>query len=127
MDRLRQAAIGISAALRTPFWLHDRLGQLLDGRSPTAVGVADAGDALRFANATLRILARLPPLPYRNTCLYRSVAECLVLLRVGIPCRLQIGVRRNGAAQEELEAHAWVERDGEATTDPLLVRLRRGP
>lgn len=127
MDRLRQAAIGISAALRTPFWLHDRLGQLLDGRSPSAVCVGDAGNALRFANATLRILARLPLLPYRNTCLYRSVAECLVLLRVGIPCRLQIGVRRNDGSIAEVEAHAWVERIGEPTTESSHVRLQREP
>jgi hypothetical protein len=123
--RVRQAGIGISAALQAPSWLRDsRLRELIDGRASTAKRVDDPGTAIRFAFATLRVLGRVPLLPYRNSCLYRSVAECLVLPRFGIHCRLRIGVRRHGSAHEGLEAHAWVERNGEPTQDVTNVALR---
>jgi len=39
-------------------------------------------------------------------CLPRALAACAMLRRRGIPCRLHLGVARNG---ENLAAHAWVE------------------
>jgi hypothetical protein len=73
--------------------------------------------ALRAARGVLRILGRVPLLPWRNTCLYRSVAECLVLRHCGVPCRLRIGVRRGAAASTAVEAHAWVEWSGRPSAD----------
>jgi hypothetical protein len=124
MEQLRQAAIGISAAIVTPLWLRDsRLHKLLDGRDATAAPVQDPTTAVRSAFATLRVLGRVPLLPYRNTCLYRSIAECLALPRVGISCRLRIGVQRDGPACNAIEAHAWVEREGSPVTEMSHVPL----
>ena len=54
-------------------------------------------------------------------CLQRSLALCLWLERQGWQPRLQIGVRKQGAA---LEAHAWVEQGGEVINDRLAVTSR---
>jgi len=117
--RARQIAIGIGAALRTPLWLHDgRYRGLVDGieqRQPSPVA-PDLG--LRVARATLRVLGRMPLLPWRNTCLYRSVAECLVLSRVGIACRLRLGVQRTAEPSASVVAHAWVEWSGAQAPEP---------
>lgn len=117
--RVRQIAIGIGAALRTPLWLRDgRYRRFVDGveeRHPTPVA-PDLG--LRVARATLRILGRMPLLPWRNTCLYRSVAECLVLSRAGIACRLRLGVQRPADPPASVVAHAWVEWSGAQAPDP---------
>lgn len=122
--RVRQIAIGIGAALRTPSWLRDgRYRRLVEGveqRHPSPVA-PDLG--LRAARATLRVLGRVPLLPWRNTCLYRSVAECLVLSRVGIACRLRVGVRHGAAQPGSVEAHAWVEWAGAPAPDPSHVIL----
>jgi hypothetical protein len=55
----------------------------------------------------LRLLARTRLPWWRNTCLYRALAECLVLRRYGIACRVELGVTRSG---EAIGAHAWVAR-----------------
>ena len=46
---------------------------------------------------------------WRNTCLYRALAECLVLRRYGIACRVELGVTRLGKPAA-IGAHAWVVR-----------------
>src|SRR5207237_1359994 len=76
---------------------------------------------------------------WRNTCLYRAVAECLVLRRYGVPCRLELGVARLGPrgwglgagddeAPKRIMAHAWVVRaDVEVTTGATAtLAVRRG-
>ena len=124
IGHLHQAAIGIRVAMWTPFWLRDkRLRELIDGRVPSKTRAHDPAVAVRFAHRTLRVLGCAPLLPYRNTCLYRSIAECLALTRLGIPCRLRIGVHRDGATCDAIEAHAWVERDGDSTTEAPYVPL----
>jgi transglutaminase superfamily protein len=55
----------------------------------------------------LCLLARTRLPWWRNTCLYRALAECLVLRRYGVACRVELGVTRSG---EALGAHAWVVR-----------------
>jgi hypothetical protein len=65
----------------------------------------------------LRVLAKLPGNTWRNTCLYRSVAECLALRRLGMPARLCIGVEEDGDSLDHVAAHAWVEVDGVVTAN----------
>ena len=125
---------GAWAALRAPFWLEGpRLAALLrppaDARGEAAAPRGAVGAAMRM----VRLLARLPRSPWRNTCLYRSVAECLVLRRYGVPALVRIGVRNDvesGAEGGEILAHAWVVRAGEPDPHgsspgghvPLVVR-----
>jgi hypothetical protein len=71
----------------------------------------------------LRVLARTRLPWWRNTCLYRALAECLVLRRYGIACRVELGVTRPGD-RAAIGAHAWVvraEAEGVAPPEPLVV------
>jgi hypothetical protein len=124
IERLHQTAVGIGAAVRTPAWLRDeRLRQLVDGVKQTDPSPLVPYLALRAARVSLRVLGRVPLLPWRNTCLYRSVAECLVLRRFGIACRLRVGVRHAGDVSTAIEAHAWVEWSGQPDQDSTHVIL----
>lgn len=49
------------------------------------------------------------------TCLEESLALWWLLGRQGIACELRIGVRKQ---DEKIEAHAWVEREGNALNEP---------
>jgi len=121
---VRPIAIGVGAALRTPVWLRGgRLRRLLGGCGEARPSPAPPEAGLRAARATLRVLGRIPLLPWRNTCLYRSVAECLVLRSVGVACRLRIGVRHTKDRPASVEAHAWVEWSGAPAPDPAHVVL----
>jgi hypothetical protein len=107
------AAAGAWAALRVPLWLHGRrLTALLAPPAETRAGTAAPRGAVRAALAGVRVLARVPGLPWRNTCLYRSAAETLVLRGYGVPAVMRIGVRNAGDDGEgdEVLAHAWVVR-----------------
>lgn len=113
-QQLRAYLNGIGAALSVPFWLRrGGVGMaLLVKGGGEAVPRGNHGDhdaAVWAAHATLRVLARAGLPWWRNTCLFRAVAECLVLRRYGISCRVELGVTRpeNGGA---IGAHAWVAR-----------------
>jgi Transglutaminase-like superfamily len=117
---------GVHAALAAPRWIEGaRLAELM--RVPEAGGperrVPRGGTGA--ANRLLRVLARMPGGRWRNTCLYRSVAECLVLRRYGVPAVLRIGVKNDTG---DIEAHAWVVRadrsaqDSGAGHQPLVLR-----
>lgn len=116
---------GVRAALASPRWIDGpRLTELLREPPPAPERRVPRG-ATGSAMLLLRALARLPRSPWRNTCLYRSVAECLVLRRYGVPATLMIGVK-NGTG--DIQAHAWVvraDRPGAASSDghqPLVLR-----
>ncbi len=112
-------AIGVAAALSVPLWLRggtSRLADLIRAPGPLGRRGGDPADALRAAHRTLRVLARTRLPWWRNTCLYRALAECLVLRRYGIPCRVELGVTRPGGPTA-IGAHAWVVR-GDAETEP---------
>ena len=118
----RSAAAGVWAALRVPLWLHGRRWSSL--MHPLVEDGAGADPrAIRAALLTLRVLARVPGSPWRNTCLYRSIAECLVLREHGVDARLRIGV---GAEAGGVVAHAWVVRGDQpdADADPTAAALR---
>jgi hypothetical protein len=116
---------GVRTALASRRWIEgSRLTELLRDPPPAPERRVPRG-ATGAAMLTVRALARLPGSPWRNTCLYRSVAECLVLRHYGVPATLRIGVK-NGSG--DIEAHAWVVRaDRPAHPDagghqPLVMR-----
>ncbi|MES2979220.1 MAG: lasso peptide biosynthesis B2 protein [Pseudomonadota bacterium] len=58
----------------------------------------------------------------RHACLARSLVLCHLLARIGLDARLKLGV---AAAQPgQIDAHAWVELDGQAL-DPVADPQRR--
>lgn len=66
----------------------------------------------------------------RPTCLTRSLVLWSLLRDAGIPVRMRLGARLS--REDLLEAHAWVEVEGEPVAEPMDVearfpRLRRGP
>jgi hypothetical protein len=105
---LADAALsGVWAGLRVPLWLHGRRWtELLREPAAARPGARPPRGAVRAALATVTLLARVPGLPWKRTCLYRSVAECLVLRRYGVPAVVRIGVKSEGSGQ--ILAHAWV-------------------
>lgn len=104
-------AAGVAAAARVPLYLR---GMRLRALMAPPVGASGSAEAPRGAvGAAFRgvaLLARVPGLPWRNTCLYRSVAECLVLRRYGVPAYVRIGVRNEDPPHGAIVAHAWVVR-----------------
>lgn len=62
-----------------------------------------------------RLLRRLPR-PWATTCLKRSLVLFGLFRLAGRPADLIIGVRR--ASDRKLEAHAWLERDGNLCYEP---------
>lgn len=111
IKQLAGVTLGSAAAIRTPRWIHGaRLQTLMSGGEEHPGPIQDPELAVAVSRVTLRLLSRLPFLPWRNTCLYRSVAECLTLRRYGVTCRVQLGIDRDTAAPETINAHAWVER-----------------
>lgn len=79
------------------------------------------GDPDRIARAVRTARRRLPAAP---ACLGTAVVARAMLAAHGHPSDLRIGVARPGSG--ELEAHAWVERDGRVLVGdvPDLARFR---
>jgi len=116
------------AALRIPFWLGTpRLNELLAEPGHATRPRRDPELAVRAAFLALRLLARARLPLWRNTCLYRSVAQCLVLRGYGVRCRLRIGVTAPNGEAAPIDAHAWVERldAGEPLPAPRGLALLR--
>lgn len=103
---------GAWCALRVPLWLRGRRWQelLAAPESARAAAAAPRG-TVRAARAGVRVLSAVPGSPWRNTCLYRSVAECLALRRYGVPAVVRIGVRGGEEGEDRILAHAWVVAD----------------
>jgi hypothetical protein len=112
---------GVRAALAVPLWLREaRLRDLLasQGGPGRAVQPDRAETAVLHSRRALALLARLPRSPWRNTCLFRSVAECLVLRRYGVAAHVQIGVRHDPGSADGVAAHAWVVVGAASARDP---------
>jgi hypothetical protein len=108
------AAAGVWAALRAPLWLRGRRWtELLAPPAGAAADGASYAGAARAARGAIRVLSVVPGSPWRNTCLYRSVAECLVLRGYGVPAVVRIGVRAAEGA-----ATPWVVADPAAEPAP---------
>lgn len=113
MIRLAGAALtGAWSALRTPLWLRgDRWKELLVPPAAAPAGPHPPRGVLRAAHTTVKVLAAVPGSPWRDTCLYRSVADCLALRHYGVPAVVRIGVRQGRGDETPIVAHAWVVRD----------------
>jgi hypothetical protein len=113
----RSAFVGVRAALRAPLWVSgDRLKSAIDSKVDQEVKRTHTDPrlvvALRIANGTVRQLARTHT-AWRNTCLYRSAAQYLVLKDFGRPAAIRIGVKSvKHEDEEEVAAHSWVLHDG---------------
>ncbi|HEX2081600.1 MAG TPA: lasso peptide biosynthesis B2 protein [Longimicrobium sp.] len=113
------ALTGAWCALRAALWLRgDRWRELLTPPAAARPGASAPRGVVRASRAGVRLLARLPRSPWRNTCLYRSVAECLALRRYGVPAVVRIGVRSGGEGEDPILAHAWVVADPAAEPPP---------
>lgn len=117
MSAARSAFIGVRAALRAPRWisgarLRSALEAEVDERSRRVESDPAVVVALRIANGTVRQLARTHT-AWRNTCLYRSAAQYLVLKDFGREAAIRIGVKEVEHEDEgEVAAHSWVLHDG---------------
>jgi Transglutaminase-like superfamily len=111
---------GVWGALRVPFWLRGRRWtELLSPPAGATPGAVPPRGTARAAVLAVRVLAAVPGSPWRYTCLYRSVAECLALRRFGVPAVVRIGVRSaTGAPDSAILAHAWVVMDPDAEPAP---------
>jgi Transglutaminase-like superfamily len=120
VTRLAGAALtGAWSALRVPLWLRGRRWQeLLVPPAAAALHPDPPRGVIRASRVVVRVLSAVPGLPWRNTCLYRSVAECLALRRYGVPAVVRIGVRAGEGAETPIVAHAWVVRDPAAEPAP---------
>ena len=74
-----------------------------------------------------RIVDRLAHgVPWRTTCLHRSLALTWMLNERGVPAEMRIGVGRDGP-DEALLFHAWVEVDGHVVNDSTEISARFAP
>ncbi|HEX6367426.1 MAG TPA: lasso peptide biosynthesis B2 protein [Longimicrobium sp.] len=120
MTRLVGAALtGALSALRVPLWLRGRRWQELLVPPADAHAEPDLPrGVLRAAHTGVRVLAAVPGSPWRNTCLYQSVAVCLAMRHYGVPAVVRIGVRAGRGSETPIVAHAWVVRDPAAEPAP---------
>ena len=113
----RSAFVGMRAALRAPLWvsgerLKSALAAEVDQTSKRVHTDPSLVVALRVANGAVRQLARTHTV-WRNTCLYRSAAEYLVLRDFGRQAAIRIGVKGGHHENEgDIAAHSWVLHDG---------------
>jgi len=87
-----------------------RLKSALEARVDDDVPAPDPelASALEIANGMVRHLS-MTRTAWRNTCLYRSVAQYLVLRDFGRSAAIRIGVRGPGHENEgDVAAHSWV-------------------
>jgi hypothetical protein len=107
MPDARATLIAVWAVLLTPILLAGRGWERLlraPQRMPTRRALPD--ESVGLAERLLSRLARTRLGVWRDTCLYQSVATCLVLRHYGTPAVLKLGAKREG---EAVAAHAWVD------------------
>ena len=119
---LAQALLGLTWVALGTRWLgfkamHRRvtLSALVGGSLDTPCAVANARAIQRW----VEVAARRGPIA--GTCLTRSLTLLMLLKREGIPGDLRIGVRLDAG---KLDAHAWVEVNGEPVNETPDVASR---
>lgn len=111
--RIGSSLIGVAAALRAPWFVSGarfRAALEADARDDRPESAPDPAlaHALRVANGAVRHLARTRTM-WRNTCLYRSAAQYLVLRAFGRSAAIRLGVKGSGHNEERnVAAHSWV-------------------
>lgn len=127
---LRAVLLGTRSAWSSARWI-EGAGLVVLSRGVEDVDRATAGReqlaaaATRWAGRVLRVLARLPGGRWRATCLYRSVAACLVRRELELAHRLAFGVREDASLPTGVAAHAWTIGDGTDSWHPLARPGRR--
>jgi len=88
-----------------------------------AAGLSEASAADETKQVCRMVVAAARYSPISSTCLERSLTLWWLLARRGIATQLRIGARKSG---DKFEAHAWVERNGEAIGEPEGTHLHYG-
>ena len=101
-------ALRLGGLRRASRWAASWGGRLVDRRRSSSPGRR----AARYAH-WIGIAARYHTV--RPRCLHRSIVLHRWLSREGLPSALRIGVRKESG---HLQAHAWVELDGQAVGEP---------
>jgi len=83
-------------------------------------GESDARTDAQARQTSRMVLAAARTFPAQSNCLERSLTLWWLLARRGFASQLRIGARKTG---EKFEAHAWVERNGEAMGEPEGTHL----
>jgi len=85
----------------------------IEAMGAAAIGLIDISEQVQRTCRVVGAAQRRSPV--KSTCLEESLVLWYLLRKQGIKSRLRIGVRKiNG----KLEAHAWVEYNGEALNQP---------
>lgn len=96
-------------------WTSLLVRALTDGVHPAADKVASQPSAQFLREHLARLSdAAARNLPFRPTCLERSIGLCWLLRRRGLDAEIRIGGKKTG---EQFEAHAWVEHAGIVIND----------
>lgn len=85
---------------------------------PTRACDVTAEDRARLATQVSWAITAAARLPFLRTCLVRAMGAELMLRRRGIDARFQVGAKRPRAGRP-LEAHAWIELDGQTIVGHL--------
>jgi hypothetical protein len=102
-----------------------RLLRLIQTLTPIREKTSMTAPAMHGAKSMARMVAIAAGRGlYRATCLRKSLLVLYLLRRMGVPAQLRFGVRLENA---RLEAHAWVEWQGEVVNDAADVRQRYVP
>lgn len=108
----RAFVVGVTAAVKSARAIESGLPTLLawpDSSTSQATANDRVDRSIRTAYRTLRLLSRIPGSHWKNTCLFRSVAECVVRREYGVAARVVIGV---DSMDGDVVAHSWVEQAG---------------
>jgi hypothetical protein len=106
----RSLFIGVRAAVRSPLWVEgDRFRSALEADVDETISASVDPDlvlALKIANGAIRHLSRTRT-AWKNTCLYRSMAQYLVLRDFGKSAAIRVGVQ-GPESEARIKAHSWV-------------------
>lgn len=112
--------LAVDLGLRTSGFARVRRRLARAGREPAAGPVTPERWAEAESIARLVAAAARHHL-YPMTCLRRSLVLDRFLAERGIPSELRIGVRKD---EQGFRAHAWIECDGRALSEPEAVESR---